>query len=341
MHTKHRMAKILLIILVFVMLMIYSVGCVKKESALKKDWMVMEFALPENWDDGPVRRYEDGQLTVLGSHPSDGKVCLFTLTEDGGILERRNLPAADRLKSFHWEEKGFYGIRRSDGAHVFERYDDEGQLVESVLLDGLTRTEKFSPFEVWQSSDGTRTVLSRNTVAVVSPDGTVTAIEVGARFQFLRLFPAPDGEVWVWERTERGYAIARIDVGQTRLSDLVFLPKDPEELEQPLAMSDLDVLGFDAQGRFLWAEKDGINAILFSEDGVKQERVITYEDEGLDLTKHSAALLPDGKTLVYRCRTVAHPEETEQRDGESDEAYNARILEAAWMTRFVVLCQEE
>ena len=97
MHTKHRMAKKLFIILVFVMLMISSVGCVKKESALKKDWTAMEFALPENWDDGPVRRYEYGQLTVLGSHPSDGKVCLFTLTEDGGILERRNLPAADRL----------------------------------------------------------------------------------------------------------------------------------------------------------------------------------------------------------------------------------------------------
>ena len=142
MHTKHRMAKKLFIILVFVMLMIYSVGCVKKESALKKDWTAMEFALPENWDDGPVRRYEDGQLTVLGSHPSDRKVCLFTLTEDGGILERRNLPAADRLKSFHWEEKGFYGIRRSTGAHAFERYDDDGQLVESLPLDGY---RAFSP----------------------------------------------------------------------------------------------------------------------------------------------------------------------------------------------------
>ena len=140
---------------------------------------------------------------------------------------------------------------------------------------------------------------------------------------------------------ERGYAIARIDVVGRRLSDLVFLPKDPEELEQPLAMSDLNVLGFDAQGRFLWAEKDGINAVMFPEDGVKRVRLIDYEDEGLDLTKYSASLLQDGKTLVYRRRTVSHPEETEQRDGESDEAHNARADGAAWMSRFIVLCPEE
>ena len=121
----------------------------------------------------------------------------------------------------------------------------------------------------------------------------------------------------------------------------MFLPKDPEELEQPLAYQDLDVLGFDAQGRFLWAEKDGINAVLFAEDGVKRVRLIDYEDEGPDLTEYSASLLPDGKTLVYRCRTFAHPEEAEQRDGESDAAYNMRIGGAAWMTRFVVLYREE
>ena len=332
--------KRILLLFVSVVLAVFSAGCGRQEPAPKKGRTTAEFALPENWEAGPVRGYEDGRLTVLGKNPSEGKVCLFTLAEGGGVIERRELPAADRLTYLRWEENGFYGIRRSTGAHAFERYDDDGQLVESLPLDGLTGAAEFQPFDVWQSADGTRTFLAQHTVAVVSPDGAVTAIEVGVRFQLLRLFPAPDGEVWVWEHTERGYGIARIDAAGRRITGLVFLPKDPEELEQPHTARDLGVMGFDAQGRFLWAEKDGIDAVLFREDGVKRVRLIDYEEEGLDLTK-SASLLPDGKTLVYRRRTVARPEETERLDSESDEEYNERVLDVSWRTGFIVLRPEE
>ena len=307
-------------------------GC-RQKPAEEPHWVREDYLLPAGWDPGAIQSCAGGTLSVIGKHLADEQVCLFTLAEGGGVLERQDLSAASRLSPIRWEGSTFYGIRRTDGGRFYERYAEDGTPLESVPLDGLTGAADFHPFDVFRQADGTLYLLSHHIAAVVPAEGDTVVVETNVRFELLTLFPAPNGEVWVWERTERGYGIVRVDVDAAKFCDLVFLPKNPEELENPLAFRDLAVLGFDAEGRFLWAEADGINAVVFGEDGVTRARLLDYDDFGLDVAKYAASLLSDGRTLVYRRREVENP----PSEGESDEAYQARTGGARWLTKFVVL----
>ena len=304
-------------------------GC-RQKPAEEPHWVREDYLLPAGWEPGPIQSAAGGTLSLIGTHLADEQVCLFTLAEGGGSYEKRELSGMDRLRSPRWEGSIFYGLKDIEGERTFVRYDEEGNLLESRPLSGILPDKPdFKPQDVFRAPDGTLVLLDRHILAMVPPSGEVERIERDARGEFDRLFPAPNGEVWVWERTERGRGIARIDREHGRLTDLVFLPEEPPQDWQ----RNVNVLGFDAEGRFLWAEADGINAVVFGEEGVTRARLLDYDDFGLDVAKYSASLLSDGRTLVYRRREVENP----PSEGESDEAYQARTGGAKTLTRFLVL----
>ena len=302
-------------------------GC-RHKPAEEPRWVREDYLLPAGWEPGPIQSCAGGTLSLIG--PKDEQVCLFTLAEGGDVLDRQDLSAAYRLSPIRWEGSTFYGIRRTDGGRFYERYAEDGTPLESVPLSGILPDKPdFKPQDVFRAPDGTLVLLDRHILAMVPPSGEVERIERDARGEFDRLFPAPNGEVWVWERTERGRGIARIDREHGRLTDLVFLPEEPPQDWQ----QNVNVLGFDAEGRFLWAEDDGINAVVFGEEGVTKVRFLDYEEEGLGVTKYAASLLSDGRTLVFSRREFEEP----RLEGESDAAYRARTGGTKRLTRFLVL----
>ena len=309
------------------LLLLLPAGCGKGEETPAERWTREEYVLPANWDPGPIQSCAGGVLSVVGYHlTGDEKICLFTLNEGGGYTEKRELPEMERLRSPRWEGSTFYGLKDIEGERTFVRYDEEGQLLESRPTGGLIGSGNFSPFDVFRQPDGTLYLLSRNAAAVIPAEGETIVVEtVSMRFELLNLFPAPDGEMWVWERTERGRGLARIDRDRARLTDLVFLPEEPPQDWQ----RKITPIGFDAEGRFLWAEADGINAVVFGKDGVTKVRFLDNEEERLDVPRYAAALLSDGRTLVYRRRELENP----PLEGKNDAEYGG----ARWHTRFLVL----
>ncbi|MBQ3707425.1 MAG: hypothetical protein II889_05875 [Clostridia bacterium] len=313
------------------LLLLLSAGCRKDKPEAGPRRTVEVYILPANWEPGPIQSAAGRTLSVVGVHMNgDEKICLFTLAEGGGSYEKRELPEMERLRNPRWDGSIFYGLKDVEGERTFVRYDEEGNLLESRPLGGILPDKPdFWPQDVLRQPDGTLVLLDRHILAMVPLSGEVERIERDARGEFDRLFPAPDGEVWVWERTERGRGIARIDRERGRLMDLVFLPEEPPQDWQ----RNVNVLGFDADGRFLWAEEDGINAVRFDEDGPTKTRFLDYDGEDLDLSRYRAALLSDGRTLVFSRREFEEP----RLEGESDAAYRARTGGAKRLTRFLVL----
>ena len=311
------------------LLLLFCAGC-RHEPAAEPRRIREDYVLPVNWDPGPIQSCAGGTLSVVGYHLNgDEKICLFTLTGDGGYAEKRELSGMERLRSPRWEGSIFYGLKDVEGERTFVRYDEDGALLESLPLGSLIDSGEFRPFDVFRQPDGTLVLLSRNAAAVVPADGEAVVIETNVRFELLNLFPAPNGEVWVWERTERGRGLARIDRDGERLTDLVFLPEEPPQDWQ----REITLLGFDAEGRFLWAEADGISAAVFGEEGVTKVRLLDTDGLGFDAAKGAPSLLSDGRTLVWRRWEPEIP----RLEGESGAAYRARTGGARRLTRFVVL----
>ncbi|MBO6052482.1 MAG: hypothetical protein J6Q17_01975 [Clostridia bacterium] len=306
-------------------------GC-RQKPAEGPRWIREDYILPVNWDPISIQSAAGGTLSVVGYHRTgDEKICLFTLTEGGGYTEKRELPEMERLRSPRWEGSTFYGLKDIDEERTFVRYDEEGNLLESRPTAGLMPDEpEFKPVEAVRAPDGTLFLMSYYGIAVVPPEGEASAFRPGLHAEFDRLFLSPDGEAWVWERTQRGWGLSRIDRDRVRLTDLVFLPEEPPQDWQ----RQITLLGFDAEGRFLWAEKDGINAVVFGEEGVVTKiRLLDYDEEGLDVTKYAASLLPDRRTLVFSRQELEIP----RLEGESDAEYQARTGGAKWLSRYIVL----
>ena len=315
------------------LLLLLPAGCGKGEEIPAERWTREEYVLPAKWDPGPIQSCAGGTLSVVGYHlTGDEKICLFTLDEGGGYTERRELSGMERLRSPRWEGSTFYGLKDIEGERTFVRYDEEGNLLESRPTAGILPDEpEFKPVEAVRMPDGTLFWMSYSCLAIVPSEGEASVLRPAWHTEFDRLFLSPDGGVGVWVRVERGWGVVRIGKrsdGSWLRDGIAYVPEDP-----PQAGIEVEPLGFDAEGRFLWAQGNGIGAVCWDEEGPKRMWFLDYDEEGLDMAKYAVSLLPDRRTLVFSRQELKDP----RLEGESDAEYRARTGGAKWVTRFLVL----
>ncbi|MBR4184597.1 MAG: hypothetical protein IKQ87_02425, partial [Clostridia bacterium] len=75
------------------LLLLLSAGC-RHKPAEEPRWVREDYLLPAGWEPGPIQSCAGGTLSLIGTHLADEQVCLFTLAEGGGVLEKQDLSAA-------------------------------------------------------------------------------------------------------------------------------------------------------------------------------------------------------------------------------------------------------
>ena len=305
-------------------------GC-RHKPAEEPRWVREDYLLPAGWEPGPIQSCAGGTLSLIGTHLADEQICLFTLAEGGGVLEKQDLSAAYRLSGVRWEGSTFSGIRTIDGELMFERYDEDGQMLETFSLDALlSGLPRFRIVWMTTAEDGWMTLMSANCdIAAISPDGDVLPIDTEPSVPRFGLFTAPDGETWVWEQIDGRDSIARIDRETAQLTERVFLPEEDGEARE------IGMIGFDAEGRFLWSEMDGVHALRIDEG--ERTKILDFEEEGLSVLRFRVTLLKDRRSLVFVRREYVHPEDAERREGESETVYSRRVAGQPKVWHLIIL----
>ena len=95
------------------------------------------------------------------------------------------------------------------------------------------------------------------------------------------------------------------------------------------------MIGFDAEGRFLWSEMDGVHALRIDEG--ERTKILDFEEEGLSVLRFRVTLLKDRRSLVFVRREYVHPEDAERREGESETVYSRSVAGQPKVWHLIIL----